>query len=506
MRSTWVLLFLVLFSFSGFTLDFYCNDSLWASYHEEELNTLLYEIPLSGEQSRNGNDDSLESSTHSPSRGISLDELFPVLIDAYRLSVTAETKSDDVYDDTLAEKLHSFYLLKSSNGWDLQIGTKHYSDVVSLTIYGERVDDTNLEVWVSWEEVELLKQEIARFSKLHKLNIKVTEVPKTDSKLVSIVRGGGPMPDVVMVQSDYLGRLTASEALQPVDYLSTQPLLSNGERAFTLDSRQWAVPFYFDSQLVFLNTDLIHTVPSPRWTLFDFEQTCEDLKEKGVIPSVWNAYSAYWLIPFQKGFGKTDIVEPDGSIVINDEPTKKALHYILSLEEKGYLDTRERDGMISMFISGEIGMILSGSYSIPYFQDLGINFAAVNYPYNEKTGRPLSPMLDFKGFAITRKTRHPILAARLIQFLTGAGVQQRFPIQATKLPTNTETWHLLRQDDPLYGALLRSAAVGTVVPPQPSYAIYKNTMWKLLRFVISGQMSVESALDQGQAIINRKLK
>jgi hypothetical protein len=47
---------------------------------------------------------------------------------------------------------------------------------------------------------------------------------------------------------------------------------------------------------------------------------------------------------------------------------------------------------------------------------------------------------------------------------------------------------------------------GAVVPPQRAYGIYKNTMWKLLRFVFSGRMGIEEVLATGQRIIDNKLQ
>jgi hypothetical protein len=47
---------------------------------------------------------------------------------------------------------------------------------------------------------------------------------------------------------------------------------------------------------------------------------------------------------------------------------------------------------------------------------------------------------------------------------------------------------------------------GRAVPPERAYGVYKNTMWKLLRFVFSGRMSVEEVLSTGQRLIDNTLR
>jgi maltose-binding protein MalE len=480
-----------------FALDIFVNDSFRKRYSNAELSPYLYTLPPTGDNSFHA-----ENGT-----GISLDELFPPLIDAYRLDIISGEKKETILNPWLADELPHSYLHRGESGtWNCVLPNKTVPDVKALHIYGEEVNADQLDVWVSWEGTCELKEEIARYEKLHRITVNVTEVPTIDSKLVSISRGGGKLPDVVMVQSDYLPRLIAGDILQPIDYISKEHLLSKGVEAFILSQREWALPFYFDTQVVMINTGLVDTLPRPRWTLDELEQLCLGLKQRGISPISWNAYSAYWLIPFQMAFGKENIIENDGSLTIDDTATKKAIRYILSLREKGYLDIKERDGMTSFFISGDIGMILTGSYSIPYFEELGLDFAPAPYPVNGETGLPVSPLLDFKAFAVTRKTKRPVLAKRFLQYMSGIGVQQRFPARVAKLPAGKAAFALAEDTNPYFNTLKRSEEIGTVIPPGPAYKIYKNTMWKLLRFIFSEQMTVEETLKQGQAIIEEKLE
>ncbi len=492
-RASWILLIFSIALSHLFPVDIYLNGSLYKSYTTAELNDLAYYIPA-------------EPGLR---QGISLGEILPLMIQAYQLDAGPDQSSARTWkEDCLAERLSRWYLVSSDTegNWDLLIHGELCQDIRRLDIRGEKLSQDSLEVWVSWEGIPLLKEEISRFERLHNVSIKVLNVPKTKSKLIAVLRGKGKLPDVVMIQSDYLPSLTKAKALQNLDYMDSTYLSEKGLKAFRLNGKTWAIPFYFDTQLVFYNRKLISLKPSPGWTLLDFESTALDAaqRQKGIIPLAWNAYSAYWLIPFQTGFGKNPFIEADGSLRINDTATIKALEYIMDLQSRRLLQVMERDAMISLFSSGKIAMILSGSYSIPLFTELGLDFDIAPFPFNSETKKALSPLLDYKALAITRKTHNPILSRRLIQYLTGIGVQQRFPIILSKMPADPKAWQIMKEKNRYHRALTQSSAIGIPVPTEKSYTVYKSTMWKLLRLALTGQMSVREVLTKGQQIIDSK--
>lgn len=451
----------------------------------------------------------------SSSSGISLLEALPLFLDVYRMELefkggsaaavdTAE--SETLRGGNLADRFGEWYLTAADGAVDLLTETRTYRDLSRISVWGEEIPGDELTVWIGWEGITELKQEFSRFEKLTGVSLDVQEVPSIDSKLSSVARGGGPVPDLVMIQSDYLPEFTKAGILQKLDYMVPEHILEKGIDAFTRDGGRWGIPFYFDTQLVFYNPELVPEAPPGDWDLEEFEAVLQDLRSRGIAPITWNAYSAYWFIPFQLGFGKESILESDNSITVDDQPTKKALRYIIDLKESGLLDIREREGMMSRFLTGNVAMILSGSYSIPEFEKLGVPFAVAPYPYNRKTRKPVSPLLDFKAFGITKRTRNPVLARRVIEYLTGIGVQQRFTAAVSKLPANTEAWSMIETENPYYETLSRSYRAGTVIPPADSYKVYKNTMWKLLRFALTGQLAAEETLRKGQEIIDNKLK
>jgi ABC-type glycerol-3-phosphate transport system substrate-binding protein len=469
-----------------YSISFSVNSSLWKNYDDSELNELVFDIVETGGVR---------------TRGISLNELFPVLYDAWAINIEAER----IIISNLADKLQDIFITSDSSGWEIEFDGKIYKNIQSLNIEGEVLADKPLEIWINWEGTEFLREEIKRYTDLHRLEIRITEVPRPDSKLTSMARGGGTVPDVLMVQSSYIDSLVRSGSIQNIDYMYPEGLQKLVREAFTYSGKTWAVPFYYDAQMLFYNPELI-TGPQNHWSLTDFERCCQRATATGKIPSAWNAYSAGFLIPFQISFGKQRLIETNGSINISDEPSKKALEYIIDLKNRELMTPMERDAMTSLFVSGDVAMIIDASYSIPHFQDLGIPFEAVALPINSKTGIRVSPLLDFKALAVTKKSKNPTGARRLIEYLTGFGVQSRFTTSVSKMPARESAFSLQEDQNRFSKALKISADSGTIIPTDKAYSVYKNTMWKMLRFAISGRMPPGQVLEKTQELVNKNLE
>ena len=415
--------------------------------------------------------------------------------------------------------LYRSYLLPEDDGSltfhteaaDASVRPATIVNVRSIEVEGESVTPGELEIWIAWEGVSELKEEIRRWGRIHGIGITVNEVPKSDSKLLSVLRGGGQPPDVVLIQSDYLPALTAAGALQPMVRFPLEQFADKSLEAFRLDRMVWAVPFYFDAQMLFYRTDLVElpfddpggSGTEDGWDLPAFERTARELRDRGISPSSWNAYSAYWLVPFQIGFGKGQLLEADGTVRVDDQATYKAVCYLKGLADEGILDLRERDSMFSRFISGEVAMMLSASFSIPELQRLEVPFGTAPFPAGPAA--PLAPLLDFKGFAVTRKTKHPVLARRFLLSMSDPGVQHSFTSAVFKLPVAEDAWLMAERTNPYYQSLRTAYATGVPVPSTRGYTVYKNTMWKMLRFLLTGQMPVRPGLEQAQSLIDAQM-
>src|SRR6056297_1114088 len=334
---------LVLLAPSVSALEIEVNGKVLKSVSYSELQEIARQRSLAGE---------LKTS-------VVLEELLPVYSSLKEISITPEfghTTSIRTYGDVLP--LYHSYLLLGEKGTinffnNMRGGDEdlHIQRVQKISLSAEELESEKLEVWISWEGVKELKAEIRRWGELHNIDIKVNEVPKSDSKLLSVLRGGGRPPDVILIQSDYIPPLTAAGALQPIVRFPTEGFAEKSLDALSLDGQLWAVPFYFDAQMLFYRSDLMSiergskgtagpTGPPGRtaasgWDLSQFEEISRGLKARGIAPASWNAYSAYWLLPFQLGFGKRSVLEADGSVRADDPATIEAVTYLKYLIDEG---------------------------------------------------------------------------------------------------------------------------------------------------------------------------
>jgi len=475
---------------SAWAFDLRLNGSSKTIPSDAALRALSYSIPAK----------------NSIERGLALSELLPPLVEAWRIECAGLAGAKIWTGDNLADRLSGFYIVESSSGgWDLLAPDARVASVSSVSISGDQASERELEIWLSWEGVPELKAEIQRWATLSGAKVRAVDVPDTRSKLLAVQRGGGRTPDLLMIQSDNVPDLVAAQALQPLDRIDVSHIVEKGASAFSAEGRRWAIPFYFDAQLVFYNRKQVSIPPALTWTTDDLEAMAARISRSGGMPISWNVYSAYWLLPIAMGFGKPSIADADGGVRPDDRGTRQAVSWILSMIDRGYLEPLERDAMVARFASGKIAMILSGSYSIPEFERIGLDFGIAPYPVVSSTGKPMAPLLDFKGFAMTRSTQSPTTARRLLEHLSGVGVQQRFSAALSKLPANSDAWEIAESDGPYHAILARSAEIGAVIPPSSGYSTYKNTMWKILRFILAGSMKPDAALAEARRLIDANL-
>jgi len=142
---------------------------------------------------------------------------------------------------------------------------------------------------------------------------------------------------------------------------------------------------------------------------------------------------------------------------------------------------------------------------IPELERLELDFHIVPFPFNDNLNAKIAPILDYKGLCITKRSKNPILARRLIQYLTGIGVQQRFTMITNKLPAVEMAMDIDGYDTPVRKAVKASADGGQCLPPDPAYGIYKNVLWSMLRLIIDRKFTPEDGMAEAQRLIDTQV-
>jgi hypothetical protein len=106
---------------------------------------------------------------------------------------------------------------------------------------------------------------------------------------------------------------------------------------------------------------------------------------------------------------------------------------------------------------------------------------------------------------VARKTRRPVLARRFLLSMSDPAVQHSFTRKVLKLPVTESAWKLAAEHNPYFPVLRHAYNTGIPVPSTQGYKVYKNTMWKMLRFLLTGKLPVVEGLQRAQSLIDKQM-
>lgn len=127
-------------------------------------------------------------------QGITLLELLPLMEEVSQMTIVHGGAETDLTGEDLGEYWGESFLEETASGIILHFQNQIYPGVQALRWEGTPMESDELEIWLSWEGVDELKQEIRRFAGLHGIAIDAQEVPKPASKLTAQVRARGMFP------------------------------------------------------------------------------------------------------------------------------------------------------------------------------------------------------------------------------------------------------------------------------------------------------------------------
>ncbi len=431
----------------------------------------------------------------------SLINIYPPLIDLWQIEVTTEDNTLILKDNINIEKFDDFTITNNV----LNINIQNFKSVKSINIQGEKLVDKNLEVWIGWEGTDELKTIIYDWGNKNDITINIINSTNSTSKLKTINKSRTTPPDLVLVAGTDIINLQKDDVIQPLPSYLLKNIVDNNKSQFIVNNQYYAMPFYYDVQLLFYNPNLVDLNKYNPLTFENIEYEANQLIDTVEIPLSWNSYSMYWLLPFIYSYNKDNKINFHTNLSIDNLPTLKAITYIKQLNDKPYFKPLEKNAMLSYFINGKTAIILSASYSIPYFNKLDIDYDIKAFPLNNYSNQYLKPLTDTKVFVIPKSSHHTILAYRLIQYLQSYEIQKQFCKALYKISPNEKVLLDLEKSNKFYKTILSTKENFETIPQTEDYQIYKNILWKLLRFVFTNQLTPQQVIEKGeQLFINNK--
>jgi ABC-type glycerol-3-phosphate transport system substrate-binding protein len=363
---------------------------------------------------------------------------------------------------------------------------------------------TTINVWFSWEGQKEFQTLVDQFNTSQSLyHVNLVYIPSMTQKLQITLSSGNQLPDLALIQSGYdMGFLVNANVLTPVGTVNTSKAFYN---SFLTNGKLYAYPYYADVQVIYLNRKIYKgPLPSDNWNLSDFETLANKIKEDGHIGAVLNNTSSYFFNSFYAAFNEGVIPQENGIPIVNNNGTIKAAEFynkIFNVDKIAVSFTKA--ALINSFTSGKTGMLFQGSFLIPDFLNLGLDFTILPYPYFDN-GQPIQPDFDAKGFAIFKNSE---AVRAFLDYITSAKNEVYFCASTYKLPANLEAMHELDNSNQFFRIMDLSGQKGLILPTTNVFqTAYSDAISTALQLYLSGQMSVDEALSKAQNYIDSQAK
>ena len=269
-----------------------------------------------------------------------------------------------------------------------------------------------MSAWGNPAELKIYKRAIDAYMKKNpEVSIELIPIPSDgyEQKLITQLTGGSG-PDLFYVDAVFMSRLIEGKAVEPLSqFLKSRESFANPDEyaeglwgAAKKDGEIYGVPVDCNPLVMYYNIDLFNElgIKTPQqyyeegnWNWETFKKVTTELKnkeKKGFIQEKSLVSIDSWI--WSNG---GMIFDEKGHLVLDkNEKAREAIAFINNLVREGNAvyagSLPEGQGLESMFLSKQVGMVAAGRWLTPMFHEAGINFDYIPWPTN--TGKPMEPV------------------------------------------------------------------------------------------------------------------
>ncbi|HIE22284.1 MAG TPA: extracellular solute-binding protein, partial [Acidimicrobiia bacterium] len=199
----------------------------------------------------------------------------------------------------------------------------------------------------------------------------------------------------------------------------------------------------------------------------------------------------------------------NGEVTINEPGCVEALQFMLDAVNEGVQPTAAEMGGVSdgdMFINGELGMLTTGIWMFPAFEDASFPWDVVVEPGNTQGGSHFFA----NGVAVSATSEQKSAAYKWIRFFTSSPEAAKIRVGASwELPTLTDVSlydQYLQIEPPANREAVLKSLENVVVPPViERQSEMQDAVNALLERALSGELTAQEALDEAKAAIEQLL-
>lgn len=377
-------------------------------------------------------------------------------------------------------------------------------------------------------ELDICKEAVAKWSAENKTPAKVISAPTDSNERLALYQQylAAQSSDVDVLQIDvvwpgilanHLLDLT-NEVPDPLRQQHFPTAIQNN----TVGGKLVALPWFMDAGLLYYRKDLLekHGEKVPQ-TWDELQATAEKIMkaERAADPKseLWGfvfqgrAYEGLtcdaleWIASFEGG----SVVEPDGTISVNNPKARQAIAKIASfvgtIAPKGVLNYAEEESR-GAFQTGQAIFMRNWPYAWGLIQqDQKIKDKVGIAPLPGGVKGKTSATLGGWGLAVSRYSKKPKESAMLIQYLTSAKVQKERFLRGAFNPTIPSLYDELTAANPVM-ALFKQAFSGAVARPAQITAAKYNKVSSAFWTTVHQSLSHPEKTDENFVKLEKALQ
>lgn len=375
----------------------------------------------------------------------------------------------------------------------------------------------SIEVWYTFAaetiEEEVFQDAVESFSSDTGIEVKATRVSYGDAdQLYMTAAQGGEAPDLIRISSDSLGKFGEVRVDGAPLFEDLRPHLTPAERAkfdpVSLESMRYgeslyAVPASFDCLSLIYNKALFDGMeePNENWTLDDLMNAGQQV---GLEFPVKNAY---WWFPFLGGYGG-QLFDENGTPTLDENGAAQSLEWMMELElEHGIVpEGTQKISMENSFEAWDAGMVIDGPWNWARYGKGIDNLGQSLLPKVGQDGNSLSPLVTYKGWAVSKQSQEKVAATELALYLSSDIVQKEFALQTYTIPTSQD----LKEDseiiaDPVITGFINQAELGTPAPTTRGMSMVYTALAPAFEQVYTETTDAQTALTMADENLSRML-
>lgn len=294
----------------------------------------------------------------------------------------------------------------------------------------------------------------------------------------------------------------------------------------TVEGKLVALPMFTDAPALYYRKDLLEKYgKEPPKTWAELKATAQEIQDKERAAGnaqIWgfifqaNAYEGLTCnaLEWVKSFGGGQIVEPDGTISINNENAAKALDTI-----KEFVGTIAPQGVLAYQEEDARGLWQTGNAVFmrnwPYAYALGNgNDSAVKGKFDVTTlpvgdgGDQSAATLGGWNLAVSKYSEHQDIAIELVKYLASAEAQKYRALQNSRLPTLQSLYEdpeIVEKQPiiPRWKEVFLNAVPRPSAPTKTKYNEVSSEFWTAVHATLSGEGSGADNLKKLAARLKR---